>query len=87
MDKSATIHLQAAFRVLKYMKSAPGKGLFFSASFSCQITALRDNDWECLDTRRSVIGYCVFLSNSLISWKSKKQFVVSKSLGSQQLVK
>lgn len=32
----------------------------------------------CLKTRRSTIGYMVFLDNSLISWKSKKKETVTR---------
>ena len=45
-----------------------------------QVHGYCDADWgSCLDSTSSLTGYCIFLGTSLISWKTKKQKVVSKS--------
>ncbi|CAM8902530.1 unnamed protein product [Rhodiola kirilowii] len=73
-------HLKAAHRLLRYIKLAPTQGLFFPAKSDLQLTAFCDANWaSCPITRRSVSGYCVLLGSSVISWKTKKQAVVSRS--------
>ena len=54
--------------------------MFFPVDLDLQLKAFCDADWEgCPDTRKSLTGYCVFLGDALISWRSKKQDIVSKS--------
>lgn len=42
------------------------------------IVGISDVDWAANpDDRRSVAGHCIFLGETLVSWSSKKQGVVS----------
>lgn len=73
-------HMEVVYRILRYLKSAPGKGLIFRKNGHLGIEGYCDADWaSCADDRRSTSGYCMFVGGNLVSWKSKKQSVVSRS--------
>ena len=73
-------HFQAAKHVLRYLQGQPDLGILITNTADYNLEAYCDSDWAaCSHSRRSVSGYVVFFGNSLISWKSKKQGVVSLS--------
>jgi len=74
------LHLVVVRRIIRYLRGSPGRGLFFSTGSPFRLVAYNDVDWaRCPDTRQSVTSWCMFLGDSLISWKSKKQAHISKS--------
>ncbi|CAM9002604.1 unnamed protein product [Rhodiola kirilowii] len=80
MSKPTQDHLTAAHKVLRYLKGAPAQGIFYPSGQSLQMKAYCDVDWaSCPVTRKSTSGYAVLLGGSLISWKTKKQAMVSRS--------
>ncbi|KAK9939067.1 hypothetical protein M0R45_015776 [Rubus argutus] len=80
MDKPRQPHLEAAHKVLRYVKQTPGQGILLPSTGSLELRAFCDADWaRCRDTRRSVSGYCMFLGNAPVSWKTKKQNTVARS--------
>ena len=73
-------HWEVAVRVMKYIKREPGLGILLSSKRSNKLNVYCDADWTaCPNTRRSVSGFLVKHGETLLSWKSKKQNVVSRS--------
>lgn len=80
MDKPRQPRLDAAHKVLRYIKQAPGQGIFLPSTGPLELRAYCDADWaRCKDTRRSVSGYFVMLGCAPIFWKTKKQTTVARS--------
>lgn len=51
MDKPRVPHLDAAHRVLRYLKETHGQGILLSSTSSIQLNAFCDKDWvRCRDT-------------------------------------
>lgn len=80
MTSPQHLHLAAIRRIIRYLRGSPTRGLFFPTGSFLQLVAYSDaNQGGCPDTRRSTMGWCMFLGDALISWRRKKQDRVSKS--------
>ena len=70
----------AVEHILCYLKGAPGRGILYSNHEHNRVECFTDADWAgSKEDRKSTSGYCVFVGRNLVSWKSKKQGVVSRS--------
>ncbi|KAJ9564855.1 LOW QUALITY PROTEIN: hypothetical protein OSB04_000821 [Centaurea solstitialis] len=80
MSSPRTPHWEAVRHILKNLKGAPGLGILYQNHGHHVIEGFTDADYDGDPTsRRSTTGYCVFVGRNLVSWKSKKQNVVSRS--------
>ncbi|GAU31820.1 hypothetical protein TSUD_58210 [Trifolium subterraneum] len=80
LSKPTMAHFKAATRVLRYLKTCPGRGIMMPRDSIIHLQGFSDADWAgCIDTRRSISGQCFLLGKSLISWRTKKQLTVSRS--------
>nr|KYP57115.1 Retrovirus-related Pol polyprotein from transposon TNT 1-94 [Cajanus cajan] len=73
-------HMNVVNVLLRYLKNTAGQGFLFKANSNTRLHAYVGADWgSYIDSRRSTTGFCIFLGNSLISWKAKRQKTVSRS--------
>ncbi|GKB25387.1 ribonuclease H-like domain-containing protein [Tanacetum coccineum] len=73
-------HFSALKRILWYIQGTLDYGLQLFSSTTDSLIAYSDADWAgCPTTRRSTLGYCVFLGNNLLSWSFKRQPTLSRS--------
>ncbi|GAV79611.1 hypothetical protein CFOL_v3_23076 [Cephalotus follicularis] len=66
--------------ILRYLKSAPRKGLIYHPNRHMDLVAYSDANWAgSASDRRSTMGYCTFVGGNMVSWGSKKQTTVARS--------
>ncbi|KAI5349461.1 hypothetical protein L3X38_002348 [Prunus dulcis] len=80
MQPPSEDHMRAVTRILRYLKVTSGKGLMFSKYGHTDMEGYTDADWASSATNRhSMSGYFTFVGRNLVTWRSKKQKVVSRS--------
>ena len=66
-------HYVVVLQILCYLRGTAKRSLFLPSTSTLVLCAYSDADYGgCPDTRRSTTGYCLFLGDYLIFWKSKK---------------
>ena len=73
-------HWEAAKRVVRYLKGTRGLKLYLGGPVVANLCGYTDSSFaNCVDTRKSVSGYCFSLGSGLVSWAARKQKTVSTS--------
>ena len=80
MSSPTVNHWAAVEHILCYLKEAPRRGILYKKHRHTRSECFSDTDWAgSKEDRKSTSGYYAFFEGNLISWKSKKQSVVSRS--------
>lgn len=80
MEKPTQLHLQAAKRILRYLRGTIELGIQYKKGVEEKLFAFTDSDYAGdLDDRKSTSGYVFMLGSRAVSWSSKKQPVVTLS--------
>jgi hypothetical protein len=59
--------MNAVIHILKYLKNAPGRGLFYQSFGQLRIEGYTDADWaESPSDRKSTTSYCTFIGGNLV---------------------
>ena len=65
--------------MLSYIKKASGKGLVYRKNGYLRIEAYSDSGYAGdRGDRKSTSGYCSYVGGNIVTWRSKKQNVVSR---------
>ena len=80
MHRLSEDHMDVVTRILRYLKSSPGKGLIFLKNNQLNVDGYTNTDWAGnVSDRKSTLGYFTFVRGNLVTWRTKKQKVVALS--------
>ena len=66
-------HLEAVYKILRYLNATLGKRIFFRKNNQQLVEVYTDADWAgSVTDRRSTSRYCTFVWENLVTWRSKK---------------
>ncbi|XP_062005817.1 secreted RxLR effector protein 161-like [Rosa rugosa] len=87
MSKPTKLHLQAAKRILRYLKGTTSHGIFYKKGGEEDLLAFTDSDYAGdEEDSKSTSGYVFLLSSSAVSWMSKKQPIITLSTTEAEFV-
>ncbi|XP_028765324.1 uncharacterized protein LOC114723298 [Neltuma alba] len=80
MQEPRVPHLEAAKRILRYIKGSLEYGLLYKKNTKFVLEGFTDADWAGdTNDRHSTSGYCFNVGSAAVSWCSKKQDIVALS--------
>lgn len=73
-------HWTAVKRNFRYLSGTRSFEISYNGHYSSDIIGYSDSDWAgCLSSRRSTRGYIFLIAGGSVTWRSKKQTIVSTS--------
>nr|CAN68286.1 hypothetical protein VITISV_017015 [Vitis vinifera] len=73
-------HLEAVYKIIKYLKGSSRIRLFFKKGDSKKVKIYTNEDWAVsAEDRKSTTGYYTYVWGNLVTWRSKKQSVIVRS--------
>jgi len=80
MHQPREVHWTAVLRILSYVKSSQQRKSIVQETKTCTHFWVSDSDYAGdKGGRKPTIGYYTFVGENLVTWRSKKQDVVSRS--------
>ncbi|XP_052308549.1 uncharacterized mitochondrial protein AtMg00810-like [Populus trichocarpa] len=80
MHCASELHLQAAKRIVRYVKGTISYGIKYSHLQNFMLHGYSDSDWAgSVDDMKSTSGYCFSFGSGMFSWCSRKQDSVAQS--------